>query len=37
VKTGTASSSERDLDQTLALEKDKYNEARRLAGLEPLK
>jgi hypothetical protein len=37
VKTAMASSSKRDLDQKLALEKDKYNEARRLAGLEPLK
>jgi len=30
-------SSKRDLDRNLALEKDKYNEARRLAGLEQIK
>jgi hypothetical protein len=35
-QTGSASS-KRDLDRNLALEKDKYNEARRLAGLEQIK
>jgi len=35
-QTGTASS-KGDLKRNLALEKDKYNEARRLAGLEPIK
>jgi hypothetical protein len=34
--TGTASS-KRDLERNLALEKDKYNEARRQAGLEQIK
>ena len=32
-----AASSKRDLERNLALEKDKYNEARRLAGLEQIK
>jgi hypothetical protein len=35
-QTGSASS-KRDLERNLALEKDKYNEARRLAGLEQIK
>jgi hypothetical protein len=35
-QSGTASS-RRDLERNLALEKDKYNEARRLAGLEQIK
>jgi hypothetical protein len=35
-QTGAASS-KRDLERNLAVEKDKYNQARRLAGLEPIK
>jgi hypothetical protein len=35
-QTGSASS-KRDLERNLALEKDKYNDARRLAGLEQIK
>jgi hypothetical protein len=35
-QSGSASS-KRDLEHNLALEKDKYNEARRLAGLEQIK
>jgi hypothetical protein len=35
-QTGSASS-KGDLDRNLVLEKDKYNEARRLAGLEQIK
>jgi hypothetical protein len=35
-QTGSASSKQ-DLERNLALEKDKYNEARRVAGLEQIK
>ena len=36
-RTTASPSKQRDLDRNLALEKDKYNEARRLAGLEQIK
>jgi hypothetical protein len=37
VQASASPSNRRDLERNLALEKDKYNEARRLAGLEPIK
>jgi hypothetical protein len=36
-RTSASPSNKRDLDRNLVLEKDKYNEARRLAGLEQIK
>ena len=36
-RTTSSASTQRDLQRNLALEKDKYNEARRLAGLEQIK
>jgi hypothetical protein len=35
--TTSSASTQRDLERKLALERDKYNEARRLAGLEQVK
>jgi hypothetical protein len=37
VQTSSPASSKRDLERALAVEKDKYNEARRTAGLEQIK
>jgi hypothetical protein len=37
MKTGATASDKRNLEQKLAFEKDNYDAARRLAGLEPLK
>jgi hypothetical protein len=37
MKAGATSSDKRNLEQKLAFEKDHYDAARRLAGLEPLK
>lgn len=37
VQTTTSASSKQDLERNLARERDNYNDARRLAGLEPIK